>query len=134
MQLLWGVKTARGYALLIGAGSMFKLILRIYRCRCPLFFLSHDVPVVAGLSHGAKFTADVALVVVICGTCWVCLCGYFVERNIRLELISTDWKSAAQPIYQSRLANRQGLEPRTRVLETPILPIKLSTHYFILLL
>ena len=70
MQLLWGVKTARGYALLIGAGSMFKLILRIYRCRCPLFFLSHDVPVVAGLSHGAKFTADVALVVVICGTCW----------------------------------------------------------------
>ena len=70
MQLLWGVKTARGYALLIGAGSMFKLILRIYRCRCPLFFLGHDVPVVTRLSHGAEFTADVALVVVICGTCW----------------------------------------------------------------
>ena len=70
MQLLWSVKTARGYALLIGAGSMFKLILRIYRCRCPLFFLGHDVPVVAGLSHGAEFTADVALVVVICGTRW----------------------------------------------------------------
>ena len=51
------------------------------------------------------------------------------KRNIRLELISKDWKSAAQPIYQSRLANRQGLEPRTRVLETHILPIKLSTHW-----
>ena len=25
---------------------------------------------VTRLSHGAKFTADVALVVVICGTCW----------------------------------------------------------------
>ena len=25
---------------------------------------------VSRLSHGAKFTADVALVVVICGTCW----------------------------------------------------------------
>ena len=25
VQLLWGVKTARGYALLIGAGSMFKI-------------------------------------------------------------------------------------------------------------
>ena len=70
MQLLWGVKTARGYALLIGAGSMFKLILRIYRCRCPLFFLDHDVPVVAGLSHGAKLTAYVTISFVICGTCW----------------------------------------------------------------
>ena len=78
MQLLWGVKTARGYALLIGAGSMFKLILRIYRCRCPLFFLNHDVPVVAGLSHGAKLTADVALMA---NPCWVRR-GYFFHFGL----------------------------------------------------
>ena len=54
-----------------------------------------------------------------------------LERDKRIELSSSAWKAGVIPLYESRtgLANLQGIEPRSAVLETDVMPLYQRLNY-----